>query len=146
MASPRTACDVAAIFDPFRNAVHTLLQSLVLGEDVLITGADSIGIMATALVRDLGARYEVVSNVNLFRLNMAGKMGATLTLDVSRQWIAEAQQRRGMLESFDVGLGMSDNPAAFNEMLENKCDGGSIAMLGIPEQEPAIGWNTVVTI
>jgi threonine 3-dehydrogenase len=136
--------DVASIFDPFGNAVHTALSFPVLGEDVLITGAGPIGLMAIAVVRHAGCRYVVVTDVNPYRLELARKMGATLTLDARQQRIAEAQQQLGMAEGFDVGLEMSGNPAAFREMLANMCHGGRIAMLGIPSAEMAIDWNTVV--
>lgn len=136
--------DVASIFDPFGNAVHTSLSFPVLGEDVLITGAGPIGIMATAVVRHAGARFVVVTDVNPFRLELAKKMGATRVLDVREQSIADAQQQLGMTEGFDVGLEMSGNPAAFRSMLDNMCHGGKIAMLGIPAEEMAIDWNLVV--
>jgi threonine 3-dehydrogenase len=136
--------DVAAIFDPFGNAVHTALSFPVLGEDVLITGAGPIGIMAIAVVRHAGARHVVITDVNPYRLELARKMGATLALDVRTETIAAAQKRLGMKEGFDVGLEMSGNPAAFRDMLANMCHGGKIAMLGIPEREMAIDWNLVV--
>jgi threonine 3-dehydrogenase len=124
--------------------VHCALSFPVLGEDVLITGAGPIGIMATAVVRHAGARYVVVTDVNPYRLELAKEMGATLTLDVRNQRIADAQKELGMLEGFDVGLEMSGNSAAFNEMLANMCHGGKIAMLGIPGSEMAIDWKTVI--
>jgi threonine 3-dehydrogenase len=136
--------DVQSIFDPFGNAVHTALSFDVLGEDVLITGAGPIGVMAAAVVRHAGARYVVVTDVNPYRLELATKMGATLALDVRNQSIADAQKKLGMKEGFDVGLEMSGNPAAFRDMLANMCHGGRIAMLGIPEKETAIDWNTVI--
>ena len=136
--------DVASIFDPFGNAVHTALTFPVLGEDVLITGAGPIGAMAAAVVRHAGARYVVVTDVNPYRLELARKMGATLAIDVREQSIADAQNELGMAEGFDVGLEMSGSAAAFGDMLANMCHGGKIAMLGIPEQEMAIDWNTVV--
>jgi threonine 3-dehydrogenase len=136
--------DVQAIFDPFGNAVHTALTFDVLGEDVLITGAGPIGIMAAAVVRHAGARYAVVTDVNPYRLELAKKLGATLTVNVREQSIAEAQKQLGMKEGFDVGLEMSGNAAAFRDMVANMCHGGKIAMLGIPEKEMAIDWNTVV--
>jgi threonine 3-dehydrogenase len=136
--------DVEAIFDPFGNAVHTALSFDVLGEDVLITGAGPIGVMATAVVNHAGARHVVVTDVNPYRLELAKKMGATLALDVRNESIADAQKRLGMKEGFDVGLEMSGNAAAFRELLSNMCHGGQIAMLGIPEKEMAIDWNTVV--
>jgi threonine 3-dehydrogenase len=136
--------DVASIFDPFGNAVHTALSFPVLGEDVLITGAGPIGLMAIAVVRHAGCRYVVVTDVNPYRLDLARRMGATLAVDVSKQSVAEAQRELGMVEGFDVGLEMSGNPSAFRDMLANMCHGGKIAMLGIPAEEMAIDWNTVV--
>lgn len=136
--------DVASIFDPFGNAVHTALQFDVLGEDVLITGAGPIGIMGVAIARHAGARYVVITDVNPYRLELAKKMGATLAVDVRTQSIADIQKKLGMKEGFDVGLEMSGNPAAFRDMLANMAHGGKIAMLGIPEKEVAIDWNTVI--
>ena len=136
--------DVQSIFDPFGNAVHTALQFDVLGEDVLITGAGPIGVMAVAIAKHAGARYVVVTDVNPYRLDLARKMGATLAVDVRRERIADAQSKLGMKEGFDVGLEMSGSPDAFREMLSNMCHGGKIAMLGIPSKEMAIDWNTVV--
>ncbi len=136
--------DVQAIFDPFGNAVHTALQFDVLGEDVLITGAGPIGVMATAIVRHAGARHVVVTDVNPFRVELARKMGATLALDVRERSIASSQEELGMKEGFDVGLEMSGNPIAFRDMLANMCHGGKIAMLGIPTADIAINWHTVV--
>jgi threonine 3-dehydrogenase len=136
--------DVASIFDPFGNAVHTTLSFPILGEDVLITGAGPIGIMAAAVAAHAGARYVVVTDVNPYRLELARQMGATLALDVREQKIADAQVRLGMTEGFDVGLEMSGSPAAFREMLANMSHGGKIAMLGIPGLDMSIDWNTVV--
>ena len=136
--------DVQSIFDPFGNAVHTALSFDLLGEDVLITGAGPIGIMAAAVARHAAARYVVVTDVNPYRLDLARRMGATLAVDVRNQTIADAQRQLGMKEGFDVGLEMSGNPAAFRDMLGNMAHGGKIAMLGIPEREMAIDWNTVV--
>ena len=136
--------DVASIFDPFGNAVHTALSFPVLGEDVIITGAGPIGVMAAAIVRHAGARHVVVTDVNPYRLDLARKMGATVALDVRDQSIADVQKQLGMTEGFDVGLEMSGNPQAFRDMLDNMCHGGKIAMLGIPEKEIAIDWNLVV--
>jgi threonine 3-dehydrogenase len=136
--------DVAAIFDPFGNAVHTALSFPVLGEDVLITGAGPIGVMAAAVVRHAGARYVVITDVNPYRLELARKMGVTMALDIRQTSIAEAQTKLGMKEGFDVGLEMSGNPSAFRDMLANMCHGAKIAMLGIPEREMAIDWNLVV--
>jgi threonine 3-dehydrogenase len=136
--------DVASIFDPFGNAVHTALSFPVLGEDVLITGAGPIGIMAAAVVRHAGARHVVISDVNPYRLELARKMGVTLAIDVRETSIADTQKQLDMHEGFDVGLEMSGNPQAFNDMLTNMCHGGKIAMLGIPEGEISIDWNLVV--
>tara|TARA_R110002095_G_scaffold1984_8_gene8856 strand:- start:871 stop:1905 length:1035 start_codon:yes stop_codon:yes gene_type:complete len=136
--------DIASIFDPFGNAVHTALTYPVLGEDVLITGAGPIGVMAAAVVRHAGARHVVVTDVNPYRLELARKMGATVALDVRQKSITEIQKELGMTEGFDVGLEMSGNPQAFRDMLDNICHGGKIAMLGIPDQDIAIDWNIVV--
>jgi threonine 3-dehydrogenase len=136
--------DVASIFDPFGNAVHTALSFPVLGEDVLITGAGPIGIMAAAVVRHAGARFIVVTDVNDYRLALAKRMGATLTLNVKEGSLADVQSQLGMKEGFDVGLEMSGNPAAFRDMLASMAHGGRIAMLGIPSEPIAIEWNTVV--
>jgi threonine 3-dehydrogenase len=136
--------DVAAIFDPFGNAVHTALSFPVLGEDVLITGAGPIGIMAAAVVRHAGARHVVITDVNPYRLELAKRMGVSVALDVRHGTLAEVQKRLGMKEGFDIGLEMSGNPAAFRDMLANMCHGGHIAMLGIPEKEMAIDWNLVI--
>jgi threonine 3-dehydrogenase len=136
--------DVASIFDPYGNAVHTALQFDLLGEDVLITGAGPIGIMAAAICKLAGARHIVITDVNPFRLDLAKKMGATLAVDVRTTSIADAQKQLGMREGFDVGLEMSGNEHAFRDMLANMCHGGKISMLGIPEKEMAIDWNLVV--
>lgn len=136
--------DVAAIYDPFGNAVHTALSFPVLGEDVLITGAGPIGIMAAAVVKHAGARYVVITDVNEYRLNLAREMGVTVALNVRKYALEEAQQQLKMKEGFDVGLEMSGNPEAFREMLANMSHGGKIAMLGIPSEQIAIDWNTVV--
>ncbi|MGC8641924.1 MAG: L-threonine 3-dehydrogenase [Isosphaeraceae bacterium] len=141
---PQIHRDVQAIFDPFGNAVHTALQFDVLGEDVLITGAGPIGVMAAAVVRHAGARHVVVSDLNPFRLELARKLGATLAIDIRERTIASAQEELAMKEGFDVGLEMSGNPAAFRDMLANMCHGGKIAMLGIPTQDISINWQTVV--
>jgi threonine 3-dehydrogenase len=136
--------DVAAIFDPFGNAVHTALSFDVLGEDVLITGAGPIGIMAAAVARHAGARHVVVTDVNPYRLELAKKMGASVALDVRGSTLSDTQKKLGMKEGFDVGLEMSGNAAAFRDMLANMCHGGKIAMLGIPERETAIDWNLII--
>jgi threonine 3-dehydrogenase len=142
--SPGIEPDVASIFDPFGNAVHTALSFPVLGEDVLITGAGPIGIMAAAVVRHAGARYVVITDVNEYRLELARKMGVTLAVNPARQNLKDVQKQLGMTEGFDVGLEMSGNASAFRDMLANMSHGAKIAMLGIPEKEMAIDWNTVV--
>ena len=136
--------EVAAIFDPFGNAVHTALAFEVLGEDVLITGAGPIGIMAAAVVKHAGARHVVITDVNDYRLNLAKKMGADVALNVSRGNLKDVQNQLKMREGFDVGLEMSGNPQAFRDMIDNMCHGGRIAMLGIPSEQIAIDWNKVV--
>ncbi len=136
--------DVQAIFDPFGNAVHTTLSFDVLGEDVLITGAGPIGVMATAVARHAGARHIVVTDVNPFRLALASRMGATSVVDVRTGSIREIKKRLGMKEGFDVGLEMSGNPDAFRDMLSNMSHGGKIAMLGIPASDMSIDWDLVI--
>ncbi|HTQ53603.1 MAG TPA: L-threonine 3-dehydrogenase [Bryobacteraceae bacterium] len=136
--------DVAAIFDPFGNAVHTALQFPVLGEDVLITGAGPIGIMAAAVARHAGARYVVITDVNEYRLDLARKMGVTEAVNAGQKTLPEIQKKLGMTEGFDVGLEMSGNQAAFRDMLANMSHGAKIAMLGIPTGEMAIDWRTVI--
>ena len=136
--------DIASIFDPFGNAVHTALSFPVLGEDVLITGAGPIGLMAIAVARHAGARFVVITDVNPYRLELARKMGATLAVDVRETSLAAVQEQLGMKEGFDVGLEMSGNPGAFRNMLCNMSHGAKIAMLGIPNQPIEIDWNTVI--
>jgi len=141
---PGIDLDVAAIFDPFGNAMHAALQFPVLGEDVLITGAGPIGLMAAAIVRHAGARHVVITDVNPYRLELARSLGVSVALDVRETSIVEAQAKLGMKEGFDVGLEMSGNPAALHDMLENMAHGGRIAVLGLPEEPFAIDWNTVI--
>jgi threonine 3-dehydrogenase len=136
--------DVAAIYDPFGNAVHTALSFPVLAEDVLITGAGPIGIMSAAVVRHAGARHVVITDVNPYRLELARKIGVTRAVNTAETPLAEVQKELGMQEGFDVGLEMSGTPAAFREMLANMSHGAKIAMLGIPSKEMAIDWNLVV--
>ncbi len=136
--------DTAAIFDPFGNAVHTALSFPVLGEDVLITGAGPIGLMAAAVVRHAGARHVVITDVNPWRLKLAERLGVSRTVDVRSEKLEDVQKELNMSEGFDVGLEMSGNSSAFRDMLANMCHGGKIAMLGIPSGEMAIDWNTVV--
>ena len=136
--------DVAAIFDPFGNAVHTALSFPVLGEDVLVTGAGPIGIMAAAVARHAAARYVVITDVNPYRLELARRMGVTRAVNAREQTLKDVQKELGMLEGFDVGMEMSGNAQAFRDMLGNMAHGGRIAMLGIPDKEMAIDWNTVI--
>jgi threonine 3-dehydrogenase len=136
--------DVAAIFDPFGNAVHTALSFPMLGEDVLITGAGPIGIMAAAVAVHAGARYTVITDVNPYRLELARKMGVTRAVNVRDTKLADVQKELGMTEGFDVGLEMSGSPAGFRDMLANMCHGAKIAMLGIPSEEMSIDWRTVI--
>jgi threonine 3-dehydrogenase len=136
--------DAAAIFDPFGNAVHTALTFDVLGEDVLITGAGPIGIMAAAVVRHAGARFVVITDVNDYRLALARKMTVDLALNVKHATIADAQKQLGMAEGFDVGLEMSGSPEALRDMIHNMAHGGRIAVLGIPSTDFAINWREVI--
>ncbi len=136
--------DVAAIFDPFGNAVHTALSFPVLGEDVLVTGAGPIGIMAAAVALHAAARYVVITDVNPYRLELARRMGVTRAVNPQEKSLREVQKELGMLEGFDVGMEMSGNPQAFRDMLGNMAHGGKIALLGIPDKEMAIDWNTVI--
>ncbi len=138
------AREVAAIFDPFGNAVHTALSFPVLGEDVLVTGAGPIGIMAAAVARFSGARHVVITDVNPKRLKLAEKAGIPITVDSRNTRLKDVQSRLGMREGFDVGLEMSGSPEGFREMLENMCHGGKVAMLGIPATEIAIDWSRVI--
>ncbi len=136
--------DLAAIFDPFGNAVHTALSFNLTGEDVLITGAGPIGIMAAAVAKHVGARHVVITDINEYRLELARSMGATRAVNVATERIADTMQELGMTEGFDVGMEMSGVPAAFTSMLENMNHGGKIAMLGIPPKDMAIDWNKVI--
>lgn len=136
--------DIAAIFDPSGNAVHTALKYDLLGEDVLITGAGPIGLMAAAVCRHAGARHIVITDTHPDRLALAERLGATLAVNACSLNLQQVQQQLGMTEGFDVGLEMSGSPEALREMLNNLCHGGKIAMLGIPEQEYAIDWNLVI--
>ena len=142
--NPGIDLDVAALFDPFGNAVHTALQYDLLGEDVLITGAGPIGAMAAAVCRHAGARHVVITDVIDKRLELAATLGATRTVNASRESLSAVQKELGMEEGFDVGLEMSGNAQAFNDLLENMCHGGKVAILGIPSQNTAIDWNKVI--
>ncbi|MDQ0773091.1 threonine 3-dehydrogenase [Streptomyces aurantiacus] len=137
--------DIAAIFDPFGNAVHTALSFPLVGEDVLITGAGPIGLMAAAVAQHAGARHVVVTDVSEDRLELARKVGATLALNVAESSITDGQRALGLREGFDVGLEMSGNPAAMRDMLANMTHGGKIAMLGLPSEEFAVDWSRIVT-
>ena len=136
--------EVASIFDPFGNAVHTALSFPVLGEDVLVTGAGPIGIMAAAVARHAGARYVVITDVNPWRLELARTMGVTMAVNPLEKPLSEVRRELGMQEGFDVGMEMSGNESAFRDMLANMAHGGKIAMLGIPSQPLAIDWNRVI--
>jgi threonine 3-dehydrogenase len=137
--------DVAAIFDPFGNAVHTALSFPLVGEDVLVTGAGPIGIMAAAVAKHAGARHVMITDVSQYRLDLARQVGVSLALDVSEHSIEEGQQKLGLREGFDVGLEMSGRPEALRSMIDNMTHGGKIAMLGLPADEFAINWAKVVT-
>jgi threonine 3-dehydrogenase len=136
--------DLAAILDPFGNATHTALSFDLVGEDVLITGAGPIGIMAVAIARHAGARHVVITDVNDYRLDLARKMGASRALNVTSDSLDEAMDALGMEEGFDVGMEMSGNPTAFREMLRTMHHGGRVALLGIPPDETSIDWNQVI--
>ena len=142
--NPGTDLDVAAIFDPFGNAVHTAMTFPVFGEDVLITGAGPIGIMSAAVARHAGARHVVITDVNPQRLALAEKIGVTLAVDVRSKSIADVQKELGMKEGFDVGFEMSGNKVALQDMIANMAHGGKIAMLGIPTEDIPVSWKTVV--
>ena len=144
LCSPDISLDVLSCFDPLGNAVHTALSFDVLGEDILIAGAGPIGVMAAAIAKHAGARYVVVTDLNPYRLDLARKMGATRVVDISKEKIADVQKELGMKEGFDVGLEMSGNPMAFNDMVTNMCHGGKIAMLGIQPPNTSLDWDLVV--
>ena len=139
-----TDLDVLAIFDPFGNAVHTATQFRVVAEDVLITGAGPIGLMAAIVARHNGARFVVVTDVSEYRLDLARKVGVTCAVDVSKTRLADAQRELGMKEGFDVAFEMSGVPSAMREMIENMAHGGRIAVLGLPDHEFAVDWTQVV--
>jgi threonine 3-dehydrogenase len=142
---PDVDLDVAAIFDPFGNAVHTALTFPVLGEDVLITGAGPIGLMAAIVARHAGARYVVITDVSEYRLDLARNIGVTLAVDIASTTLADAMGELGMREGFDIGLEMSGKPAALRDMLGCMTHGGKIAMLGLPTEEFGIDWAHLVT-
>lgn len=136
--------DIAAILDPLGNAVHTALSFDLVGEDVLITGAGPIGIMAVAVAKHAGARHVVITDINPYRLNLARKMGVTYAVNTQKTALHEIMQQLNMKEGFDVGLEMSGNPYAFNEMLEVMNHGGKVALLGILPKHTTINWDTVI--
>ncbi len=136
--------DLAAILDPMGNAAHTALSFDLVGEDVLITGAGPIGLMSTAIARQAGARHVVITDVNDYRLSLAGKLGATRALNVTKATLTDVMTDLGMTEGFDVGLEMSGNPQAFRDMLGAMNHGGKVALLGIPPQDTAINWNDLI--
>ncbi len=137
--------DVAAVFDPFGNAVHTALTFPILGEDVLITGAGPIGLMAAIVARHAGARYVVISDVSPYRLDLARRIGVTLAVDAASMTLPEAMSELAMREGFDVGLEMSGKPSALRDMLASMTHGGKVAMLGLPTEEFGINWAHLVT-
>lgn len=136
--------EMAAIFDPFGNAVHTALSFNMVAEDVLITGAGPIGIMAAAVAKHVGARHIVITDVNDYRLQLAKTMGATRTVNVAQEQLPSVMKQLGMTEGFDVGLEMSGVPSAFRAMLDAMNHGGKIAMLGIPPEQMGIDWSQVI--
>lgn len=136
--------DQASILDPLGNATHCALAFDMVGEDVLITGAGPIGIMAVSIAKHIGARHVVITDVNDFRLELAKKMGATRAINVSKQPLSEVVSELGMLEGFDIGLEMSGNPRALNDMLEVMNHGGQVAILGIPPEKTAVDWNQII--
>ncbi len=144
LLSEKISDDVAAILDPLGNATHTALSFDMVGEDVLITGAGPIGIMAVAIAKHIGARLVVISDVNEYRLDLAKKMGADRTINVMKESISDVMPTLGIKEGFDVGLEMSGNPQAFNDLLTTMNHGGHVAILGIPPSETAINWNHVI--
>ena len=136
--------ELAAVFDPFGNAVHTALSFDLVGEDVLITGAGPIGVMAAAVARHVGARHVVITDVNEYRLNLARQFGVSRAVNVAQESLAEVLTELGMTEGFDVGMEMSGVSSAFSQMLNNMNHGGKIALLGIPPGDMSIDWNQVI--
>ncbi|MFX1818157.1 L-threonine 3-dehydrogenase [Pseudarthrobacter sp. CC4] len=142
---PSVTPELGAIFDPFGNATHTALSFPLVGEDVLITGAGPIGLMAIAVARHAGARKIAITDVSRPRLDLARRLGADLAIDVSTTRVRDAQRSLGMREGFDIGMEMSGHPGALPEMIDNMNHGGRIAMLGLPSQDIIIDWGKVVT-
>jgi threonine 3-dehydrogenase len=141
---PNIPTDVLSVFDPFGNAVHTALSFDVLGEDVLITGAGPIGTMAAAIAKHAGARFVVITDINPYRLELAKKVGVTRAVDVSKEKLPDVVKELGMKEGFDVGLEMSGNPKALNDMIDVMFHGGKIALLGLLPANGAINWEKVI--
>lgn len=135
---------IASIFDPFGNAVHTALSFDLTGEDILITGAGAIGIMAAAVAKHAGARFVVITDVNEYKLELARKMGVARAVNPTQETLTEVMKELGMTEGFDIGMEMSGAPSAFQDMLATMNHGGKIAMLGIPSSNLAIDWNQVI--
>jgi threonine 3-dehydrogenase len=144
LCDPKISKDVLSCFDPLGNATHTALSFDVLGEDVLITGAGPIGCMAASIVRHAGARHVVVTDVNPYRLRLAGEMGATRVVNIKEENLTDVQRELGMHEGFDVSLEMSGNAAALNTIIDNACHGGKVALLGIFPDKPVIDWDKVI--
>ncbi|MDH3377557.1 MAG: L-threonine 3-dehydrogenase [Gammaproteobacteria bacterium] len=136
--------DVAAILDPLGNAVHTALSFDLVGEDVLITGAGPIGVMAAAVARHVGARFVVITDVNDYRLSLAAQMGATRTVNVQHESLDDVMSELGMTEGFDVGMEMSGNASAFHDLFQAMHHGGRVAVLGIPPEPFAVDWNQII--
>jgi threonine 3-dehydrogenase len=142
--NPAIPTDVLSCFDPLGNATHTALSFPVLGEDVLITGAGPIGIMAAAIAKHAGARYVVITDINPYRLKLAEQVGVTRAVDVSKESLEDVQRELKMKEGFDVGMEMSGSPAALNSLIDNMCHGGKIAQLGILPSKTTIDWDKLV--
>lgn len=136
--------ELGAIFDPLGNATHTALQWPMVGEDVLITGAGPIGCMAAAIAKHVGARNVVITDINPWRLELALRMGATRTVNVSKESLKDVQHELGMVGGFDIGLEMSGNPQAFEQMIDNMYNGGRIALLGLLPDDAGIEWSRVI--
>jgi threonine 3-dehydrogenase len=136
--------EIASFFDPLGNAVHTALSFDLVGEDVLITGAGPIGVMAAAICRHVGARHVVLTDVNEYRLELGKKLGATRVVNVAKEELTEVMKQLGMTEGFDVGLEMSGNGSAFKQMFKTMNHGGRVAILGIPAGEVSIDWSQVI--
>ncbi|MCL2380134.1 MAG: L-threonine 3-dehydrogenase [Treponema sp.] len=144
LAASDISCDVTSCFDPLGNAVHTALSFDLIGEDVLITGAGPIGIMAAAVCRHVGARYVVITDINPYRLELAKKMGVDRAVNVSEEKLSDVMRSLGMKEGFDVGLEMSGSAAAFSDMVDNMFNSGSIALLGFLPSDTRIDWSKVI--